>query len=92
MRLGCCGILTEEDGPKRLCDSSASISGSSSVSNVLRKEADAKPILNKRRILKIMLYELNISAIYSMVVMYQVPEIWILGLLGCAMEKWVIGA
>ena len=49
MRLGCCGILTEEeDGPKRLCDSSASISGSSSVSNVLRKEADARPISNKK--------------------------------------------
>ena len=51
MRFGCCGILTEEeeDGPKRFCDSSASISGSSSVSNVLRKEADARPISKKKR-------------------------------------------
>ena len=59
MRLGCCGILTEDDGPKRLCDSSASISGSSSVSNVLRKEADARPINNIRIFLKRMLYELK---------------------------------
>ena len=70
MRLGCCGILTEEeeDGPKRLCDSSASISGSSSVSNVLRKEADARPISNKKN--RNLMIELKL--LYTYKVLYMV--------------------
>ena len=74
MRLGCCGILTEEeDGPKRLCDSSASISGSSSVSNVLRKEADARPISNKKnKIFEKKCCMIELKLLYTYKVLYMV--------------------